>query len=430
MAQTSIGMPQATGDQLFFFYDARDDRAPFLTVANPSDEIVLVEVVFYGSSLQELDREDRRIPPAGNVVIDPKSDEHAEVRGEAGIAVVTPLSGATARRAIVPSAPLAGSYSLADTTLRSAFGGTAFARRAVDSSGNPAEPGTLVDGTSARYQRFAPTALLVPTYFNPQNLGDGGQEGNRLVLVAFEDDYGPPFAVRARDLPVELVLCRGDGQEVARAARDFDGILSTSLGQIAGEAPLDSSGKVFVSGLEPDDQISFFGIFSQGLDVFAMGHALPDLPSIPECGTASTPSPGPTQTGPTPTQTPTPTPRPSPTPEPTATCGNGMAEPWGGEACDGSDFVAGRSTCAAVVLRVTQNPGCRDATISCASDCRLEGTGGCDCPCDENADCWVPIDCTGVVTNCVLSGHCSENLCVDEPPQGDALDRICRERCG
>lgn len=156
-SQTTVGMPQATGDQLLFFYDARDRRAPFLMVANPSDEAVTIEVVFYGRDLQELDREDRILAAAGNVVIDPTSTEYEDVRGSAGIAVITPIGGPVARQPVVPPAPLAGSYTLANTALRNAFGSTALGRRAVDAEGVPAEPGSTVDGVAVRYQRLRRT---------------------------------------------------------------------------------------------------------------------------------------------------------------------------------------------------------------------------------------------------------------------------------
>lgn len=227
------------------------------------------------------------------------------------------------------------------------------------------------------------------------------------MLVAFEDDYGPLFAVKARDVPVELQLCASDGVQVAKAKRNFDGILFTNLKQIASGATLKSSGKVFVRQLEPLEDLSFFGIFSQGLDVFSMGHALPDVPSVPTC--------------------PTPTPPPPP---PTPTCGNGILETNAGEECDGSQFKGGKGTCEQLVLGVGPSPRLCAGAISCTADCRIAGRASCDCPCRSNGNCSVVIPCEEVVPRCQLPGHCEAGVCVDDPDDFARRIEVCRTRCG
>jgi hypothetical protein len=84
------------------------------------------------------------------------------VDGTFGLAVVTPVSGPASAQAIVPAAPLAGSFTQANTSAGAAFGGNAIGRLAVTGSGSRAAPGSDVDGAAVRYQRFTPSALVIP----------------------------------------------------------------------------------------------------------------------------------------------------------------------------------------------------------------------------------------------------------------------------
>ena len=36
---------------------------------------------------------------------------------------------------------------------------------------------------------------MVPVFYNPQDLGPVGDDGNRVILIAFDDQYGSRFDV-------------------------------------------------------------------------------------------------------------------------------------------------------------------------------------------------------------------------------------------
>lgn len=312
-AQSTVTVPGVSGDQLIYFYDARTNRVPFLTVANPAATPVVIEVAFYPATLaSRLGEAVFTLPGGGNLVIDPTSSEVAggAASGNAGLAVITPIASTGDSQPVVPPEPLTGGYTLANLQLAAAFGENPYGRLAVGSNGQRASTGAEVDGNAVRYQRFTPSVLMVPVYFNPQDLAPADQDGNRVILAAFNDSYGAQFDVTAlNDTPAAL-FCDTGGFEAAIGEAAVSGVLSTSLQAIAGDATLGSSGKLFLDVNAGSGNV--LGIYAQSLGTFAAGQRMPAVASVPDC-------PQPTSPTPTPTRTPTGT----PVGGTTATCTNG-----------------------------------------------------------------------------------------------------------
>jgi hypothetical protein len=303
MAQATITVPGTSGDQLIYFYDARTNRVPFLTISNPAGTPVVVEVSFYPANLaSRLGEQVYTLPGGGNIVIDPTSSSVAggAANGNAGLAVVTPIASATDTQAVVPPQPLTGGYTLANTALGAAFGENPYGRLAVGSNGARATAGAEVDGSAVKYQRFTPTALMVPTYFNPQDLAPADQDGNRVVVAAFNDVYGAAFGITALSDDAAALFCDADGFEAAVGSAAVNGVLLSNLQEIAGSTVLSSSGKLFLDVDAGNGNV--LGIFAQSLGTFAAGQRMPAVASIPDC---------PQRTSPTPTPTPTRTPPPT-----------------------------------------------------------------------------------------------------------------------
>ena len=189
-AQSTLWVPDVVGDQLFFVYNDGSPRATFLNVANPSATAVDLEVSFYPDAGE---RVLVRIPLGawGNRVINPAAV--GGVAGTSGLAVITPVDGPASSTPIVPPEPLAGSFTLANVVGESAFGGNALGRFAVDGAGRRAARGNRVDGTTIRYQRFSPPAMAIPTYYDPRTLDPPEDDGNRVIVVAFEDLFKYTF---------------------------------------------------------------------------------------------------------------------------------------------------------------------------------------------------------------------------------------------
>ena len=308
-AQATITVPGVSGDQLIYFYDARTNRVPFLTVANPAATPVVIEVAFYPANLaSRLGEAVFTLPGGGNLVIDPTSSSVAggAVNGNAGLAVITPIAGEADAQPVVPPQPLTGGYTLANLQLTAAFGENPYGRLAVGSNGQRATAGAEVDGNAVRYQRFTPSVLMVPVYFNPQDLAPADQDGNRVIIAAFNDSYGDQFDVTALSDTAAALFCDTGGFEAAVGEAAVNGVLSTSLQAIAGGATLNSSGKLF---LDVDAGAgNVLGIYAQSLGTFAAGQRMPAVNSIPDC-------PQPTS--------PTPTPKPTPPPTGNGACNGG-----------------------------------------------------------------------------------------------------------
>lgn len=276
-AQSTVDTPEAVGDQLFFFYDASGPRAAFLNVANPSDIPVDLEISFYPSTGGR--QESRSTLGAwANLVVEPSGVPG--VGGTFGLAVVTPVSGPTSAQPIVPAQPLAGSFTQANTTGGAAFGSNAIGRLAVNASGIRAAAGSDVDGASVLYQRFTPSVLAIPTYFDPTTLDPPENDGNRVILITFEDSYGSRYDPVSPSGSLAWALFDGGGAEVARGAQSASMVLSTSLQALAGGNALASSGKAFFE-YDTGQTGNVFGLFQQSLAAFGAGDRMPAVGTFP-----------------------------------------------------------------------------------------------------------------------------------------------------
>lgn len=281
--------PATYGDQLFFFFDARTDRVPFLTVANLAEADIDVQVAYFRPDMQVVLAVDSvTLPAFGHQIINPTSI--VSVQGQAGIAVVTPVAGDPVQ-AVVPPAqsgtngvpPLFGSFTMANQKLGSGFGQNPFARVAVDSDGNRAPDGAPVDGQNAVYQVFAADELVIPTYFDPASLAPASDDGNRVMLAAFEDEYTDGrWNMRALPVLPLAIFHDAQGNLITKDTISLDGVLFSDLQAIAGATELASSGKVrfLLSGFLPPSG-NFFGLFSQSLGTFAVGQRMPGFQITP-----------------------------------------------------------------------------------------------------------------------------------------------------
>lgn len=281
-----VGTPGIHGDQLFFFFDARTGRVPFLTVSNLSLDDIDLEIVFYSQDLaQKLATRKEKLVGLGNVVLDPTTIPG--VSGHAGLTVVTPVSGNPARPVVPPSAgiddptpPLFGSFTLANTDLGAGFGQNPLARVATNRRGERPASGLPVDGTNVRYQRIAPEALVVPSYFRPDTLSPTSKDGNRIVLVTFEDLYfSDGFEVRAKAIDFDAFFNDASGTDVATKTNvRVNGVHLDTLQNLAGATTLTSSGKITIATRNPvPDDTNLFGLVSQALGTFSVGQRMPGI---------------------------------------------------------------------------------------------------------------------------------------------------------
>lgn len=296
-AQLIIDSPRASGDQLIFVYDTTGSRVPFFAVTNLANEPVTVETQFYMGPLNvRITSEARTIPANGNLpIIDPTdATRFPGVAGTAGLLVVTTVVDTVDTRPVVPPSPpgdvgggpLYGGFTLANLDLNAAFGNNPVARIAVGENGLRAAPGTLVGG-NVIYQLITPDVLTLPFYFNPMQLSPVANDGNRLILAAFADEYREFASFRIRPVTptitldyrftdtagvvlVDTMTYVGASDPVA-----VNGVTFTNLQALAGTAALTGQGKaVFISSVAPAANVNIFGIFSQAVGTFAVGQML------------------------------------------------------------------------------------------------------------------------------------------------------------
>lgn len=313
------------GDQLLFFFDARDGRVPFFTVANPSSESsVIVEIAVYPSSLDDrIDEATATLAPLGNLIVDLTQLGAGQAGGRVGLAVVTPVVSADEARPVVPLEPLVGGFTLANVPLDSGFGENPVGRLGVLASGARATPGQVVDGATIRYQRLTPDVLMVPVFYNPEQLAPARDDGNRVILAAFADQYGDRFELAPASTGAEATVFDPSGALLASAVVQIAGVTLTSVQEIGGDQLISRSGKIFFDVNAGRNNV--FGLFSQSLGPFGAGQRMPsvnvDTSRFPQATPSTTATPTPT---PTPANTPTPTPSatevpPTPGPGPTST---------------------------------------------------------------------------------------------------------------
>jgi len=248
-----------------------------------SPSALTLEIAWYPQDVgRRLATQRQTLAVGGNVVLDPSQVEG--VSGNAGLTVVTPIAEGTEGRPIVPeplndtlasaaSGPLAGGFTLADLSTGSAFGQNPLARIAVTADGRRAAPGSIVDGTTVRYQRIAPDVLAIPFYFNPTTAGFS----NRALLGAFEDRYAADiFNIGPASVDLGYGLIDAAGADVATGSLTVTGVRFTDVQTLADATPLTSSGKVVFGATSPlPENANLLGLMSQSLGTFAVGQGLP-----------------------------------------------------------------------------------------------------------------------------------------------------------
>ncbi len=279
-AQT-IGTPGVSGDQLVFLYDARSNRVAFMSAANPSSDTIFLDVALYSQDLTEtLAAETVSLGPASNLVIDPTSFGGGGANGNAGLATVTPVESMEDITPVVPPQPIVGGFTLANLTLMSGFGQNPFARFAVLGNGSAASPGATVDGGSVSYQRFDPGVLMIPVYFDPADLGPPENDGNRVLIAVFLDDYDGGYRIIPGGTSAVGSFFNANGLLIAENTTAVNGVLLSDLQSMAGDSSLDgSSGKAFFEVDASGGNV--FGLFSQSIGTFAAGQRMPAVAEVP-----------------------------------------------------------------------------------------------------------------------------------------------------
>lgn len=265
-----ISTPLTSGDQLLFFYDTTGARVPFLVVSTLGEREEFVEIRWTSEDVGTvLFDQQISLLPGVPLILDPQ--QIPEVQGHLGLVVVTPVLNMFNPVPIVPSSPLYGGFTLADTAVGSGFGQNPFARRAVTANGRPAAPGARVDGEDVLYQRLAADYLTVPFFFDPTSPG----LTDRVLVAAFRDEYDATgHRIVSEDTRLFAEFSTASEGSVDRFTVSVDGVASQSLGPILREEATSSgSGRLTLASASPAG--NRMALFSQSLGTFAVGQRLP-----------------------------------------------------------------------------------------------------------------------------------------------------------
>ncbi len=276
--------PRGRGDQLVFYYDAREGFTSFLNVSNPSGASLDVELTFYDDALLRRQSLLETIPAGGTRTIDVGALVESGLSRSAGLATATAvdLTGAP-----VTSGLLAGNFTVANLQTQSAWGAPAAARLAWRRSGDgfrPAFAGAAIDGDAVVLEPLAPEELDLATYYDPSTLEPAERGGNQLVFVSFADVGGDAeIAPQASTWSVETT--RNDGTPIPGSTWTASGVEVADLVRVAGAAVDGAAGRlglVAQAGSAPNRMI----FFQESLGTFATGYRLPPV------GTSVQRSPG------------------------------------------------------------------------------------------------------------------------------------------
>lgn len=282
IASLARSEPRARGDQLVFYYDAREGFTSFLNVANPGPLPVDVALEFYDFQLVLRQSSTHAIPAGGTKTIDVGSLVTSGLPRSAGLATAVAVDGAGMP---VTSAGLAGNFTVANLGTNSAWGGPAPARRAFRKTAGryrPAAVGTVIDGDSVVLEPLLPEQLDVATYYNPSTLEPAESGGHQLIFVSFADVVGGA-GIAAETSRWRVEASRNDGTAIPSSTWTARGVDVSDLLRVAGDGIDGGAGRIGLVA-RPSAATVRMAFFQESLGTFATGYRLPPVLASPETG--------------------------------------------------------------------------------------------------------------------------------------------------
>lgn len=264
--------PDASGDQLVFYYDARDGFTTFLSLHNLGSDSLRVRIVLCDAVLTPQITQDVDLAAGATRTVDVAS---LRVGGlPAGYGAVH-ASAIDAEGRVRVSRALAGSFTVANLATGSAWGAPAAARRAVAVIGDAvtgAPLGTVIDGSSVRLQGIAPDQLDLAVFYDPATLEPAARGGNQILLLSFADDGS---ALVTAGTSWQLDARRADGTRLPAESVTISGVTSIDLATLLGPAVEGEAGSIHFRTTEGAQNRLIF--FVESLGTFATGYLLPPV---------------------------------------------------------------------------------------------------------------------------------------------------------
>lgn len=271
----TIGAPLAIGDQLIFYYDARDDYTTFLTVKNAGNDQLTVAILFYGPTFSTPLSKAITLPGGALEVVDVGALRANGLPDQPGVAIATAVN--LGGQPVVSQA-LTGNFTVANLSTGSAFGANAAARLAYQDDGDLADVGDVIDGSNnARLQNIRPQSALLAAYYDPRSLAPVQNGGNQLVFINFEDDYSPRFGATIGSTTWNLSATRSNGSGINSTSFVATGVTVSDLASVAGPGVNGSAGSITFAAESDTKNLNRLVYFTESLGTFGTGYLLPQV---------------------------------------------------------------------------------------------------------------------------------------------------------
>jgi hypothetical protein len=278
LAQT-LSAPEAVGDQVAFYFDARPSYTTFFSVRSTATTPLTLRMLFYTGDFSSPFVQTIELEPANVRIIDVGGLRQSGLPALPGIAFATAVDGSS--RSIVTRA-LAGNLTVANLATGSGWGTAGAARLAqVQGSDEPPALGTPIDGTSVFLPPISPTAADLAAYYDPNQLAPAAEGGNQLIFVSFRDVPGTTYAAEPVSSTWRVRARRNDGTVVASHNFSASGVVVSDLVSVAGAGVAGASGWIRFNAQDAGTPTRLI-YFTEALGTFGTGYLLPDT-LIPCC---------------------------------------------------------------------------------------------------------------------------------------------------
>lgn len=269
-----LSRPQAVGDQVVFYYDARPGFTTFLTVQNTSARTLTVDVRFYrpthetefGNGFEPPRSKTVTLTAGALTIVDVGELRDQGLAAQPGIAFATAVNE---KREPITSGALTGSFTVANLATGSAFGAPGAARSASSVTD------MVIDGDPAVLKLIRPTSALLAGYYDPASLAPVADGGSQLVFLSFEDRYDPFWWAQVGKTTWDVSTTRGDGTALADTTFTVVGVRIADLASVGGPGVNGAAGSMRFHAPAENVDLSRLIYFTQSLGTFGTGYLLP-----------------------------------------------------------------------------------------------------------------------------------------------------------
>ncbi len=273
-----VSAPDGKGDQVVFYYDARDGFATFLNLRNESAAELVATMLFYGPDFGTPFAENVILPAGALTIIDTTALRGAGLPPQFGVAIATSvdLSGAP-----IVTRGLSGNFTVANLRTNSAWGSAGGARRALQNTHKPRETppppdlGSVIDGTDVALPPIQPASANLAAYFDPDGLAPASEGGNQLIFISFEDVPGAQYVAQSASTTWSVAAAKSNGAPFGATSFVSAGVVVSDLASVLGDGVHGGSGSAVFAASHSSHPITRLVYFAESLGTFGTGYLLP-----------------------------------------------------------------------------------------------------------------------------------------------------------